>query len=376
MPARAAPSTVHVDTETGFSGGEVQVMGLVDGLRARGMGVTLVTPGHGALAARAAAAGFGVRPLAAHGDLDLLYVVRLARLLARERADLVHLHTARAAWLGGLAARLAGVPAVVTRRQDKRLAGSWKRELVYRRLARAAIGIAPRVTEQIRATGAEAGRIGTIWSSVDPARLVPRAPRDVLRAELQLRPDEFVVATAAQLVERKGLDVLLAALALLPPQRPVVALVAGDGPERARLDALARALPGPHRAVLLGHVANVADVVGAADAFALPSRAEGLGVAALEAMALGLPVVATRVGGLEQAVGACGLLVPPDDAAALAAAVASLARDAELAQRLGSAARARVAAHFLFDVQVARYALLYERVLAGDAAPAAALGEP
>jgi glycosyltransferase involved in cell wall biosynthesis len=156
----------------------------------------------------------------------------------------------------------------------------------------------------------------------------------------------------------------------------VVALVAGDGPERERLAALARALPGPHRAVLLGHVANVADVLCAADAFVLPSRAEGLGVAALEAMALGLPVVATRVGGLEQAVAQSGLLVPPDDAAALATAVASLAADGDLVRRLGSAARARIEAHFLFDVQVARYAALYERVLAGDDAPAAALGEP
>jgi glycosyltransferase involved in cell wall biosynthesis len=244
---------------------------------------------------------------------------------------------------------------------------------VYRRLAAAAIGIAPRVSEQILATGADPRRVGTIASSVDPERLVPSAPRDELRRRHGLAQGEFVVASAAQLVERKGLDVLIDALAHTDRARAVVVVIAGDGEERARLEALARAVAPPHRALLVGHVANVADVLTAADAFALPSRAEGLGVAALEAMALGCAVVATRVGGLEQAVGTCGLLVPPGDAAALGAAVSRLAADPELVRRLGAAAARRVREVFLFETQVAAYAELYERVIARDPAPAAFL---
>jgi glycosyltransferase involved in cell wall biosynthesis len=378
VPARAAPTVVHVDTETGFSGGEVQVLGLVRGLAARGLRQVLATPGDGLLAARVRELGLlgdGLRlaPFTAASDLDLFAVRRLAGILRREHADVVHLHTGRAAWIGGLAAKLARVPAVVTRRQDKRLAGSWKRSVVYRRFAAAAIGIAPRVSEQILATGADPRRVGTIASSVDPTRLVPSASRDELRRRFGLAPDEFVVASAAQLVERKGLDVLIGALAHSDRTRALVVLIAGDGEERPRLEALARSVAAPHRAVLVGHVSNVADVLTAADAFALPSRAEGLGVAALEAMALGRAVVATRVGGLEQAVGSCGLLVPPDDAPALGAALSRLAGDPELVRELGASAARRVRDVFLFETQVAAYAELYTRVIARDPAPAAFL---
>jgi glycosyltransferase involved in cell wall biosynthesis len=371
--ARAALTVVHVDTETGFSGGEVQVLGLVRGLAARGVAQLVATPSDGALAPRVRELGLSTAHVRAANDLDVRSIWRLAQLFVRARADVVHLHTGRAAWIGGIAARLARVPAVVTRRQDKRLVGSWKRAFVYRRLAAAAIGIAPRVSEQILATGADARRVGTIWSSVDPARLVPSANREALRARLGLTADDFVVASAAQLVERKGLDVLVAALAHTDRSRPIVVLIAGDGEERARLEALAHTVAAPHRVALLGHVANVADVLAAADAFALPSRAEGLGVAALEAMALGRAVVATEVGGLSQAVANCGLLVPPDDAPALGAALARLALDPDLVARLGAAAARRVHDVFLFEAQVAAYAQLYERVRARDPAPTAFL---
>jgi len=371
--AHAALTVVHVDTETGFSGGEVQVLGLVRGLAARGVTQIVATPSDGALAPRVRELGLSTAHVRAANDLDVSSIWRLARLFVRARADVVHLHTGRAAWIGGIAARLARVPAVVTRRQDKRLVGSWKRAFVYRRLAAAAIGIAPRVSEQILATGADPRRVGTIWSSVDLARLAPSAARETLRARHGLTPGDFVVASAAQLVERKGLDVLIAALAHTDRSRPIVVLIAGDGEERERLEALARSVAAPHRVALLGHVANVADVLSAADAFALPSRAEGLGVAALEAMALGRAVVATEVGGLAQAVGDCGLLVPPDDAPALGAVLTRLALDADLVARLGAAAERRVHDVFLFEAQVAAYAQLYERVCARDPAPTAFL---
>lgn len=383
MPARSpAPSPegslrlVHVDTETGFSGGQAQVLGLVEGLRARGHSCVVVGPERGALAARGRELGWQWRDLRAASDMDVLAIARLARLLRFEACDLVHLHTGRGAWLGGLAAWRAKVPCVVTRRQDKRLAGSPKRRLLYRRLATASIGISPGVSAQLLEAGAPPGRVATIWSAVDPARLVPTESAAAVRLRLGVAPGEVLVVSTARLVQRKGLDVLLEALTRLRTPRAVTVALAGDGPERRALTDQARAVSNSpaRRAVVLGSVADVGSLLAAADLFVLPSRAEGLGVAALEAMTLGRPVVATDVGGLGQAVADAGSLVPPDDAAALAAAIDRLVEDPVLAASLGERAARRAAGVFGFDAQVERYLALYRRVVAGDPEPAAALG--
>jgi glycosyltransferase involved in cell wall biosynthesis len=386
MPSRSpAPSSagparplrlVHVDTETGFSGGQAQVVGLVEGLRSRGHACVVVGPADGALAGRGRELGWDWRDFRAASDMDVLAILRLSRLLRAEACDLVHLHTGRSAWLGALAARWAKVPCVVTRRQDKRLAGSPKRRLLYRRLATASVGISPGVTEQLLAAGAPTGRVSTIWSAVDPARLQPMEAAGAVRARLGLGPNDLLVVSTARLVRRKGLDVLFEALTRLRTQRSVTVALAGDGPERAALEERAQAVSSPpaRRALMLGSVADVGSLLAAADLFVLPSRAEGLGVAALEAMALGRAVVATDVGGLGQAVADAGVLVPPDDATALADAIDRLADDSVAAARLGERAARRASEVFGFDVQVERYLALYHRVVAGDPEPGAALG--
>ncbi|WP_419185893.1 glycosyltransferase family 4 protein [Rohdeia mirabilis] len=365
-----------MDTETGFSGGEAQVVGLVEGLRARGHACVVAGPADGALAARGRELGWDWRDFRAASDMDVLAVLRLVRLLRSVGCDLAHLHTGRGAWIGGLAARLAKVPCVVTRRQDKRLAGSPKRRLLYRHLATASVGISPGVTEQLLAAGAPAGRVATIWSAVDPARLQPREAAGAVRERLGVGAGDLLVVSTARLVRRKGLDVLLEALTRLRTSRSVTVALAGDGPERAALEERARAASSPpaRRALVLGSVADVGSLLAAADLFVLPSRAEGLGVAALEAMALGRAVVATDVGGLGQAVHDAGRLVPPDDPAALAAAIDRLADDPREAALLGERAALRASRVFGFDVQVERYIALYRRIVAGDPEPGAALG--
>ena len=168
----------------------------------------------------------------------------------------------------------------------------------------------------------------------------------------------------AALVRRKGIDVLLDALARL--SCPPALLVAGEGEERPALEARASAL-GLAGVRFLGQRADKGDLLAACDVLVLPSRQEGLGVAALEAMAAGRAVVASDVGGLGQAVveGVTGLLVPPGDAAALAEAVARLARDPALRASLGAAGPARVEQGFRAECMVASYEALYREVLAG-----------
>lgn len=358
-------SILHVDAEQGFSGGELQVLLLMEGLRRRGHTSTLACPPHARFADTARERGFDTVAVAMRGDLDLAAVVRLRRVLAERAPDLVHLHTGRATWLGGLAARLARRPAITTRRMDRPLRRGWKTRLVYGQLVRHTVAISPAVARQLAQAGVPAARTSTIPSAVQ-ASPASAAERDVVRAELGLGPDVPLVLTLAALVPRKGIDVLLAALAD-PRLSGVVACIAGEGPARAELEAAARAAGLGARARFLGRRDDAARLLAACDVFCLPSRHEGLGVAALEAMAAGRAVVATRVGGLGEAVveGRTGLLVPPDDPAALAAALARLLADPELRERLGRAGPERVSEGFRAEQMVAAYEELYRAVLNG-----------
>lgn len=362
-------SILHVDAERGFSGGEVQVFLLLEGLRARGHRVALACPAGSRGEEEARARGFDVHTVPLRNDLDLRSVRALARTLRTGDFDLVHLHTGRATWLGGLAAELSGVPAVTTRRMDRRVKRGARTRLIYGRLVRRAAAISPSVAAGLREAGVAADRIRTIPSTVDPARVRAHSPeaRARLRAEL-LDPDDgaaVCVLALAALVPRKGLDVLLDALACLESGSRPMLWIAGDGPERGALEERARARDLGPRTRFLGRRDDVADLLAAADVLALPSHKEGLGVAALEGMAAGLPILASRVGGLADAVqdGRTGVLLPPGDVAAWADGLRRLAADAALRERLGAAGPSRVAEGFLPEQMTAAYEALYFEVL-------------
>jgi glycosyltransferase involved in cell wall biosynthesis len=174
------------------------------------------------------------------------------------------------------------------------------------------------------------------------------------------------VLCVAALFERKGIDVLLRALSSLSDEEPVPRVwIVGDGPERPRLERLAARLGVDDRVRFLGRRDDVADLLTACDVYVQPSRHEGLGVAALEAMAAGRPVVASRTGGLAESVvhERTGLLVPAEDPAALAESLARLLEDPALRKRLGSAGPERVTKAYSPGAMVEAYAQLYDEVL-------------
>jgi glycosyltransferase involved in cell wall biosynthesis len=359
-----ALSIAHVDAESGFSGGEVQVFLLMEGLRRAGYRNVLLAPPGSRAEGEALRRGLETRSAVMRNDLDLRGVLRLRQQLAAAGVDLVHLHTSRATWLGGLAARWLGLPAITTRRQDRRVARSARTRLVYGRLVRRVVAISPSIGRGLVAGGVDPERLVTIPSAVDRAALEPARTAAEVRAELGVANGELLVLTLAALVERKGVDLLLQAQAALQGARGVL-VVAGDGPERARLEGLARTLGVLESVRFLGRREDRADLLGACDVLALASRAEGLGVAALEGMACGRAVLAARVGGLAEAVvhEETGLLVPPDDVAALAAAWRRLRDEPGLRARLGAAGPRRVDQGFRAEQMVAAYVRLYREVL-------------
>jgi len=248
--------------------------------------------------------------------------------------------------------------------QPPRGAGAYVRWLYGQVDAIIAISAAAR--EGLVSRGVPAARIDLVHSGVDVGRFDGPPGRDEeAREKMGVPRGRAVVAIVAQIHRRKGHDVLLRALARLPRDVAPLCLAAGTGPEGDAMLDLARSLGIASEVRWLGQVEDVRGVLRAADVVAMPSRAEGLGVAAIEALAAARPLVASAVGGLPEIVrdGVEGLLVPPEDVAALASGLARCLADAPLRERMGEAGRARAAA-FSTAAMARGTRQVYERLLA------------
>jgi glycosyltransferase involved in cell wall biosynthesis len=337
---------LHIIASLGIGGAERLVLSAARGLpRDRFDQAICCLAERGARAAEAEAAGVPVYSIDSFpGIRHPLAFARLVRILRRVRPAIVHTHLQSANLYGRLAARLVGVPVVVSTEHNVYRDKPRRYVVVERLLARK--------TDAIVAVSAEVQRFLS-----HQLRLPPSAIRVVhngvaleessaagaaeVRARLTVGAGGIRLATVASLTPKKGHDVLLRALARLKRDGiDCAAAFAGEGGERRRLEAAIARLDLGDRVHLLGAVVNVADVLAAIDVFVLPSRVEGLPLALLEAMAAGKPVVATAVGGVPEVIepGVNGLLVPPDDDAALAGAIATLARSPDLRARYGGAA--------------------------------------
>ena len=274
------------------------------------------------------------------------------------KADVVHAHGLRAGWIAALAHLSRPFPLVVTAHNLIEPAGPLARRgltLIGRR-ARRVVGVSEAVAEGLKTAGIPAAKISVIPNGIDLAYFSQTTERRAARQQLAVPESAFVVGCVARLSSEKGIDVLLGAARLTPK---LTFLIAGDGPER---EALVRALPPNAR--LLGRVSDTRVLLGAADVLAIPSRREGQGIVALEAMAAGVPLVASRVGGLAGMLvdGETALLVPPDDAPALAAALVRLQNQAGLQPRLVADAKRLVGEKYALDRMVRALEAVYTEV--------------
>jgi glycosyltransferase involved in cell wall biosynthesis len=318
--------------------------------------VVVAAYGPGPLRAAAEQAGAEFVPLhhvrRAIGPRDLAGFVELVRLFRRVRPDIVHLNSSKVGALGRLAAVAAGVRVRVFTVHGwsfspHRGAAAQGYRLLERALSPLAWTVCVSRGDYAKAPWLN-GQAVVIPNAVDVARMA--------RSRLEGSPPTIV--SVGRLVLPKSFWHLAAALRQLEPGS-FRALVVGQGPQESYL----RGIEGVE---LLGDRDDVPDLLGRSDVFVLSTLSEGMPISILEAMAAGLPVVASEVGGIPEIVvdGETGLLVPPGDADALAGALRRLLDDPELRRRLGAAGRARVEEHF--DVARSRRAhlALYERLLA------------
>ena len=308
--------------------------------------------------------------LARKAGADVRIVTALAGAFRRERPDVVHTHAWGTLLEGLVAARLAGVGAVVHGEHGTlqlKTHQRWLQRLGWSRVDRV-LSVSSILAERMsESTGFPLARITVIRNGVNLNGF--QAPGDHgVRASLQLAPSTFVIGTVGRLVPVKDHATLVKAAASLGTAGvPVAVVIAGDGPLGERLQAQARAADVDLR--LLGYRADIASVLTALDVFVSSSVSEGLSNTILEAMSASRPVVATRVGGTEEMVveGETGYLIPAGDAAAMAAALHRLYAAADRGRALGAAGRVRVEREFALERMMARYEALYLDVASNEA---------
>jgi len=367
---------IHLSKMSGAAGSERHLLALLPGLRARGVDArlwVLAEPDNplDEYLARAGALGVPTERLTIRRDFDLALLWRLARHLRYERPDILHTHLIHADLYGVLAARLAGVPRVVSsRHNDDRFRTRPPVRLLNRALWRgidAGIAISGAIRAfSLRVEGAPAERLHTVPYGLDPATIPARPDaRAALRAALGLPADALLVGSVCRLVEQKGLLYGLRGFAAVAGEIPGAHyVIAGDGPLRPALAAEARALGVSERVHFLGWRDDAHAVFAALDVFLAPSLWEGFGLVFLEAMAHRLPVISTSVSAIPEIVtdGETGWLVPPRDTDALAGALRAALTDPAARQARGANGRARLEAEFTVEAMVERTLAVYRNV--------------
>lgn len=302
------------------------------------------------------------RPHPLHDLRAALQTARCAR-----QADLLHGHGLRGAWIAALAAHFARAPFLFTAHNLAPVPGRLTRALLGAALRRASaiIAVSQAVANSLAPLGLASEKIALIPNGIDLAPYDGDFRWPVLQSKPQ-NPRSKIVLSVGRLAPEKGFDTLIEAAPHVLAHSPDVRfIVAGDGPERDRLQNRVQERDLTDRFLLPGYVPDVPGLLSAADIVVVPSLSEGQGIVALEAMAARKPVVASRVGGLAETVeeGVTGLLVPPGDPAALADALLLLLEDAATRQRLGEAGRACVEARYTADRMVDSTAALYQRLV-------------
>lgn len=348
---------VHISKVTGIAGSEGHLLSLLPGLVDQGVEVCMIVledPRYpvdrfcNLLAAR----GIDVRRVPINHHLDVAVIGRIRRILDEFKPDIVHTHLLHADLYGLLAAQ---GKAVSSRHNDDKFRGNIAFKLINQAIMRRAdrvIAISGALAQFIeRIEGLPANKIVTIRYGLEAPE--PRSD-EAARRELGYH-DEQVVGFFGRLIEQKGVDVLLDAFAEVHLSHPKARLlIVGDGKDRGSLEAQAHQLGLREVVHFAGWLDGARRLMQACDVITVPSRWEGFGLVTLEAMACAKPLIVSNISALPEIVvdGVTGLLTPPRDAAALAAAVQHLLAHPDLAEQMGRAGYQRLIEHFSVDKMV------------------------
>jgi len=363
---------LHVSHSLATGGLETFIYDMVVGGRDLGMAALVATlEDRGRIFEELRALGTPVFFLGKRPGLDFSLVGKIGRLRRELGIDLIHAHNSGPGFYAGLSALGSGVPVVMTRHNLCVGEGPSGRALrmLTGRLCAATVCVSPEIHDQaMREDHCPPRKLSLIMNGVDLSRFNgDRQQSRQARRLMGLAETDSVVMTVGRLNQVKNQALLIKAIGRLSNDRPALKLVLiGDGPERTNLEALTRTLDLDGRVLFAGERPDVQRLLPAADCFALSSDSEGAPKALLEAMACGLPIVCTAVGGIPQIInhGQCGLLSPGGDEAALASCLAQVLDDALLASELGRRALDEARRRFSLQEMFRHYAHVYNSALA------------
>lgn len=356
--------SLHIDEQDGWRGGEQQAYYLVEGLRARGQRVTIAgRPGSPFLTRTSQIDGVDSLALPLRNEFDLLSAWRIARYVKKNEIDILHAHTSHAHTIALLAQRLGRRGrVVVSRRVDFVPRSDWVTKQKYNAPDHV-VAISEKIAQVMLELGVPKARMSVVHSGIDPRR-VQVAP--IPRADLGVPNAVPLIGNVAALVGHKDHHTLIDAMPQVRRQLPhAQLLIAGEGSLRPAIEQQINTLGLTDVVHLLGYRDDVPGILNALDLFVMSSREEGLGTTVLDAMAAGIPVVATAAGGIPEMVrdGETGLLSQVNDSKALAENIVRMWSEPALRVACAERARARVDADFSVDQMVDGNLAVYRELL-------------
>jgi glycosyltransferase involved in cell wall biosynthesis len=359
-------SLFQLDAGKEWRGGQRQSLLLSEALKLSGYSIQLCVQPDSPLHKKALEASVPVLPVRMRGEMDVLAIFRLARLMRRKKCRLVHFHDAHSLAMGSAAASLAKVPLrVISRRVDFPLRSNYFSHLKYTKDIDTLIAVSQNVKEVLIEGGINSEKIRVIPDGIDYLLFKKAASSDYLRRELSFGPDDFLVGIVAHLADHKGHKYLIKATQILKEKAPKIkVIIVGSGPLRMELGKQAKEIDVEDIVFFLGFREDIPQILASLDLFVLSSYLEGLGSSIMDAMASRLPVVATNVGGIPELVvhEETGLLVPPRRSTALAKAILRIYENHELGEKLGRKGYELVHRKFSAEAMANKIILEYERI--------------
>lgn len=354
-------TVLHTEASLGFGGQERRILRELEGLNPkRFRGLLLCQPGS-KLGAVAQDRGIPTHWLKLRSGYDLWAYFKILKLLKREHVDIIHTHSSRDGWLVGAAGKWLGIPVFRTRHLLTRIGGPF----VYSRLADQVITVSEGVRQYLIGAGVPAERIVAVPTGINLKHFNPARPdlADV-RNRFNIPRTSFVIGIVAVLRFPKGHRFLIAAVKQLITEFPqLTLLIVGTGPQEHNIRNLIAELKLEKHVLMLGQQDNIPSILQALDAFVLPAQEEALGTALVEATAMGVPVIATHIGGIPEVVGEAGLLFPAEDVDALLGHLRRLIGSPDLAARMRTQGMARARELYDEKLMVRRTEELYLKAM-------------
>jgi len=315
---------------------------------------------------KAVAASVPVLPVRIRGEMDVLAVCRLARLMKRKKCHLVHFHDTHSLAIGAVAASLAKVPLrVISRRIDFPLSDKYFSHSKYTKDIDALIAVSQNVKDVLIKGGINPSKIRVIPDGIDYSIFAELGSSDYLRREFSFEPDDFLVGIVTHLADHKGHKYLIKATQILKAKAPrIKVIIVGSGPLHMDLNKQAKETGVEDIVFFLGFRDDIPQILASLDLFVLSFNLEEMGSSVMDAMACRVPVVATEVGGISELVvhEETGLLVPPRRSTSLAKAILRIYADRDLGKKLGQRGYELVHRRFSVEAMANRIILEYERI--------------